>query len=62
MDHAVKAMAPPGQRGRVSGFNRFLFHRHRFENRELEKLFQRYVINEAYPERFSEMAALLLAM
>jgi hypothetical protein len=40
MDHSVKPMAPGGPR-KIAGFNRFLFHRHRFENRELEKLFQR---------------------
>ena len=38
MDHSVKAMSGPR---RMAGFNRYLFHRHRFENRELEKLFQR---------------------
>ncbi len=27
----------------MSGFNRLIFQRHRFENRELEKLFQRWV-------------------
>ncbi|XP_065567716.1 Ca(2+)/calmodulin-responsive adenylate cyclase-like isoform X2 [Artemia franciscana] len=38
MDHAVKAMPPH----RKVAFSR-LIHRHRFENKELERLFQRYV-------------------
>jgi len=41
MDHRVKAM--PARRSPLAAGNRAFFTRHRFENDELERLFQRYV-------------------
>ena len=43
MDHSVKAMPTRGRgaAGRLTAIPRWLFARHRFENKELETLFQR---------------------
>jgi len=42
MDHSVKAMPPASSRHPMRALVRFL-NRHRFENDELEGLYQRYV-------------------